>query len=98
MGYLGEDIPPAPKTTGELLELWRSRLLAGERMMLHTAVDAYPGKLTREELGAKTNFVHTGGTFKTYLGTLKRSGLLVEDGDGVQASKTLMEAAVPAGR
>lgn len=87
--YLGSDAPPAPSDPAEVLEMWRAALRAGERRMLDELVSVYPGWLTREELGARTGIAPTGGTFGTYLSTLRRNGLVDVDGERVRASATL---------
>ena len=57
--------------------------------MLDALVAAYPGWLTREQLGERAGFTPSGGTFGTYLGTLRRNGLATVEGDTVRASETL---------
>lgn len=89
LDYLGHDTVPAPQSTEETLEMWRGALRAGERKMLDEAVAAYPEALSREELGSRTGFTPSGGTFGTYLGTLRRNGLLEVEGDRVRASRAL---------
>jgi len=89
LDYLGADVPPRPQTTEELLELWRGALRGGERKMLDELVDVYPGALSRAELGERAGYTASGGTFGTYLGTLRRNGLVEVDGDAVRASETL---------
>lgn len=89
LAFLGTDVPPAPTTTQELLEMWRRNLKAGEAEMLDTLVQAFPETMSRENLGSKTGFTASGGTFGTYLGTLRRNGLVEVDGDQVKASETL---------
>lgn len=87
--FLGGDIPPAPSTTRELQDMWKRMVRAGEAKMLDELVAVYPDGLTREQLGERTEFTASGGTFSTYLGTLKRNGLVEVDGDHVKASATL---------
>ncbi|MBE7474271.1 MAG: ATP-binding protein [Anaerolineales bacterium] len=89
LDYLGYTTPPAPQTTEEILAMWREALRAGERKMLDELVAVYPDSLSREELGTRAGFTVSGGTFGTYLGTLRRNGLVEVDGDQVRASETL---------
>lgn len=89
MDYLGQDIPPAPSTTAEMLSMWRSRLRAGEVKMLDVLVETYPESMSRSVLGELSGFNHSGGTFGTYLGVLRRNGLIDVRGDAVSASPTL---------
>lgn len=74
--HLGMTEPPAPLTSTEVLDQWRSAFRAGERRMLDTFVEAYPKTLTRAQLSERTEMSMTSGTFSTYLGTLRRNGLL----------------------
>jgi len=87
--YLGDDVPKAPSTTAELQELWRSKLLRGEREILDLLIRRYPDGMSREEIGQQAGFEASGGTFKNYLGTLKRNELAVERDGLVRASDTL---------
>jgi uncharacterized protein len=86
LDYLGADVPPQPQTTAELLDMWRGALRGGERKMLDELIAVYPAALTREDLGERTGYTASGGTFGAYLGTLRRNGLIEVDGDGVRAS------------
>jgi hypothetical protein len=83
--YLGSDIPPKPQTTAEVLAMWQQALKAGAWRMLDTLVEVYPQSLSRETLGERTSFAVTGGTFGTYLGILRRNGLVEVTGDQVRA-------------
>lgn len=83
------DVPAAPQTTDEIVAMWRSTLKAGARRMLDELVGAYPKGLSREELGARVDIEPSGGTFSTYLGTLRRNGLAEVDGDEVVAGEAL---------
>jgi hypothetical protein len=88
LDYVGMDVPE-PTTTEELLQMWQSALRAGERKMLDYLVDVYPNSVSREDLGTMTDFAHTGGTFGTYLGSLRRNGLIEESNGEIRASDTL---------
>jgi len=90
--YLGSEVPPRPQTTAEFLAMWQRALRSGEWRMLEALVDVHPKALAREELGARTGYTATGGTFSTYLGTLRRNGLIEVTGDQVRASRTLFLA------
>jgi hypothetical protein len=89
LAYLGSDVPPRPQTTAEVLAMWRRALKSGERRMLEALVAVYPEMLSREALGEHTGFTPTGGTFGTYLGTLRRNGLIEVQGQELRASETL---------
>lgn len=88
---LGGAVPESPTTTRELLDMWRSKLLAGERKMLDVVVEYHPHAISKEDLGEKTGYTSTGGTFANYLGTLRRNGLVEVGGGCVEASKSLFE-------
>lgn len=89
------DLPAGPLSTDELLAQWRSVLKAGARLMLDTLIDRYPDALTRDDLAAAVDMAPTGGTFGTYLGTLRRNGLVEVDADGVRAADVLFLGAAP---
>lgn len=89
LAYIGTDVPPTPTTTAEMLSMWRSRLRAGEVKMLDTLVEVHPESMSRSVLGELSGFSAAGGTFGTYLGVLRRNGLIEVRGDAVRASDTL---------
>jgi len=79
----------APASTAELLDQWRTALKAGARTKLDLLIDAHPNALTRDELAQRAGYEVTGGTFNTYLSTLRRNGLADIDGDTVRANDVL---------
>jgi len=82
-------VPEAPASTEEMVEMWGERLKKGARDMLDELVSIYPIAIHREDLAVRVGMTATGGTFQTYLGTLRRNGLVeVEDGV-VRASNVL---------
>jgi hypothetical protein len=94
LDYVGH-IPAAPQTTEELLDMWRGALKAGARTMLDELVAAYPEEMTKDELAERVEMTASGGTFSTYLSTLRRNGLIDVQGGTVRASDTLFLAGVP---
>lgn len=88
MEYVGE-VPPAPSTHDEILAMWKRNLRAGEGRMLEEIVSAYPDPITKEELAERTEYTFTGGTFNTYLGILRRNGLIRIDGSEITATEVL---------
>jgi len=90
LACLGARGPLQPLTTEETLAMWRAALRAGERAMLDELVRAHPKALTREDLGERTGFTASGGTFSAYLSTLRRNGLADVDGDEVRAGSALL--------
>lgn len=53
-------------------------LKAGARRMLLVLARHYPLQVTRPQWGTLTQMTHTGGTFQTYLGALKKAGYIEE--------------------
>lgn len=88
LDYVGVNVG-APLTTDELLALWRSVLKAGARQMLDVLIGIYPDGTSREQLAAEIGMTATGGTFHTYLSTLRRNGLIDINGGTVTASSSL---------
>jgi len=93
LSFLGEDAPTAPSSTAELLEVWRKKLIAGERKMLDVILEAYPEAVSKEDLGEKSGYTASGGTFGAYLGTLRRNDLVDVAGNLVRASESLFQFA-----
>jgi hypothetical protein len=91
LDWFGPTRPQAPGTTDELLNMWRSKLLAGERKMLDAVIARYPSQISRQELGEETGYESTGGTFGNYLGTLRRNALVTVDKESVKASDAIFE-------
>lgn len=87
--YLGIDEPRAPQSTEEVLAMWKDSLVAGERKMLDELVRIHPETISRDELGERTGYTASGGTFGKYLGTLKRNGLVEDESGELRASETL---------
>lgn len=92
LDYVGH-APAAPQTTDEILDMWRGSLKAGARQMLDVLVEEHPNWISRDELAERVGMTVTGGTFGTYLGTLRRNGLADVEGGEVRASDTLYIAA-----
>lgn len=83
------DVPPLPESTDALVDLWASKFRAGAAKMLRLLVEIYPQAVSKEELGERTGFTSSGGTFQAYLSELKNNGLaVVQDGE-VKASEEL---------
>lgn len=68
---------PIAISSQEIISLWRGKLTGGPRKMLDALIEVYPKGLSRADLGARTAFEPSGGTFAKYLSTL-RSGDLIE--------------------
>lgn len=90
MAALRVEVDRAP--TDELLEMWRRVLKAGARQMLDVLVEAYRAGapvLTYAELADRVGMVASGGTFQTYVSTLRRNGLAEASGGDIRASDAL---------
>lgn len=94
--YLGGR--PAPMTAAELQQYYLSMLRAGAARMLTAVMQAYPGGLTREEISAAAGVTASSGTFSTYLGELRRNGLIEQRGAQFVAREILMHGASAAQR
>jgi DNA-binding transcriptional ArsR family regulator len=83
-GEIGSGAP----TTAELVATWRRKMKAGAGRMLDVLVVIHPDGLTRAELAERAE-VQPGGTFSSYLSSLRRNGLLDETGISLRAGDAL---------
>jgi len=83
---------PEPLTAAETLEMWRDRLVLGERTMLDVLVES-PSGVSRDELAERSGYNMTGGTGQAYLRKLKRNSLAVESGGLIRLAEFLREGA-----
>jgi len=79
--------PVKPITAVEVVDMWKAKMLAGERRMLDTILSIK--EVTKQELGERVGLVYPSGTYNNYLGTLKRNGLVTTEGDVIKISETL---------
>ena len=86
---VGARLPTTPLDPQAVQEQWRAVLKAGARTMLDALVAAWPRPMTRTDLAVAADLEPSGGTFGTYLSTLRRNGLAVVDGDQVRAAEIL---------
>ncbi|MGK2880842.1 MAG: winged helix-turn-helix domain-containing protein [Mycobacterium sp.] len=89
--YLGGR--PAPMTGEELQQHYLSILRAGAARILQAVIDAYPNGLTKSEISEQVGIVATSGTFSTYVGELRRNGLIDQHGAELVATDILMQGA-----
>jgi len=75
---LGDRVPNAPTSHEEVMALWRKSLRAGAYRMLEGIVSAGENGICREDIAIQVGMERTGGTFNTYLGDLRRNGLITE--------------------
>ena len=88
LDFIGE-VPQAPTTHDEIMAMWKRNLRAGEGAILQLVVDAYPESISKEELAEGTDYTYTGGSFNTYLGILRRNGLITINGTEIRATEVL---------
>jgi hypothetical protein len=86
--YLG-DTRPAPLTQEEVVETWRRSLKRGARRMLDVLLEVHPDWISKDELGERLGMEPSGGTFNTYVSTLRRNGLAEVQGGEVCAGEAL---------
>lgn len=89
--YLGAR--PEPMSAADLQQHYLSILRAGASRMLRACIDAYPGGLTKQQLAERAGVAPSGGTFSTYLGELRRNGLVEQRDNVVVATDILMHGA-----
>jgi hypothetical protein len=87
---------PEPISGTELRQQWAGVLKAGARTMLDHLLDRYPEPFSRVELATAVGLEPSGGTFGTYLSTLRRNGLIDVTGDQVRAAEVFFLPATPA--
>jgi hypothetical protein len=75
---LGGNVPATPTTHDEVMRLWRKALRSGAFAMLEAVVAAGPAGIRRDDLAGQVDMTPSGGTFNTYLGDLRRNGLITE--------------------
>jgi len=87
--FLGDDVPDAPTTTEELMNLWNSKFSGKTKDMLRELVGRHPDWLSKEELGEVVGISPSSGTFNTYLSSLRSNGLIDSEKGQVRASDNL---------
>lgn len=89
--YLG--VRPEPMSAADLQQHYLTILRAGAGRMLRACIDAYPEGLTKQQLAERAGVAPSGGTFSTYLGELRRNGLVEQRENGVVATEILIYGA-----
>jgi hypothetical protein len=87
--YAGTDIPPTPQNTDEVLALWNPKLQLGARRMLQSLISANR-PMEKEELGEASGLAHSGGSFDTYLSSLKTANLIVRHGKQIEVNREVL--------
>jgi hypothetical protein len=75
---LGDKVPAASTSHDEAMALWRKALRSGAFAMLEAIVTAGRDGISRDDVAAAVGMTASGGTFTTYLGDLRRNGLITE--------------------
>jgi hypothetical protein len=78
-----------PTTAEQVQQRWRAALKAGARRMLGELIAEHPAGMSRGELAERVGIELTGGTYGTYLSTLRRNGLVDEGGGQLHAADVL---------
>lgn len=81
-----QHVPPAPKTTEEVLAIWQNKIRGGARRMLDVLVQNGGEPMTKDELFGRSGLAKS-GTASTYLSTLKSARLIQVNGDQVNADR-----------
>lgn len=84
--------PAKPLDPAAAREQLLARLEEYPGWLLRLLIAEYPKGLTRVELGAKAGRPHTSSTFQGAVSTLKRNGLVVDEGGRLTASADLFGA------
>ena len=86
--------PPAPTSHDEAMVMWRRALKAGCYRMLEAVVQAREAGVGRGQLADEVGMTVSGGTFTTYLGILRRNGLVSGSGGLIAATDVLFPEGV----
>lgn len=70
------DYQPLPTDPPIILQKWLSKLPGPEQKILSLLCEAYPETVTREDMGEKTGYSPTSGSFRNSLGHLRSTGLI----------------------
>lgn len=91
-GYLAAaDAPINPPSLGpELVRTWAKKGQSTGKLP-EVLLEAWPYPITRETLAAHAGMTASGGTFTTYLGRLRKRGMLEEHGKQIRLNPALME-------
>lgn len=83
--YLGEDIPPAPRTTAEVMQRWKANLSGTSyRMLEHLVITTSEGReIHKRELADRVGVKYETGSFPNRLAELRTAGLMLEHGNGI---------------
>lgn len=89
---LGIPASQPAKTPAEKVAMWRSVMRAGEARIFDTILSQRRRGISRDTLAELVGMSPSGGTFGTYLGTLRRNKLIETDGDTIRVADGLVGA------
>lgn len=84
------DFTPLPSDPDALIEMWAGIVKGGAARMLKVLANHYPQTMSKEELWTASGLSNS-GSFGTYLATLKRNGLITQQGQYYKASDELFQ-------
>ena len=88
IAYLGNDVPPAPTNTDEVLAIWMPLLRPGAQRMLKAIVARDGEPVSHEIVSEEASVSASGGSYSSYLSNLVTAGLVVKiDSESVKAHK-----------
>jgi len=73
-----------PLNHDEVIAAWKDKLQAGERRMFDVLLGLHGKSISQEGLGTESGMAYPSGSFRNYLGTLRRNGLAIMDGTMVK--------------
>lgn len=91
--YLGRTPTRTRTDPAELREQWRQNLPDYERSLFISMTNCYPKALTREELATLSGRSITSSAFEKGVSTLKKNGLVVQQGHQLKAAAMLFGGA-----
>lgn len=84
--YFGGSVPDAPRTTEDVLSVWKPKLRDGARRMLLVLVEHKGESIPLDQLASESNMVRS-GTFASYLSMLRTARLITTERGSVSANK-----------
>lgn len=80
----------SPMSADEVREMWRSKVRLGERKLLDALVAVHPAWVSTDALAEAVGMEPSGGTFRQYIGHLRRNELIESEGGHHRASSTML--------
>lgn len=86
---LGSSVPAKPTSHADAMAMWRKALRAGAHQMLEVIVASGSEEIHKGAIADAVGMTASGGTFNTYLGDLRRNGLVTESNGIYRANDIL---------